>query len=107
MTSARGHVGLPSSVPGEAPAAVTVDATVVVRTPGAAGYGRHAAPPSAYGPADVHRLLPALPGPAREPVGSAHALLEEAGPVAAAGGGAGRQPVRTAGFWARLLPQVA
>jgi hypothetical protein len=33
------------------------DATTVIG-PEAISYGRHAAPPSAYGPSDVHRVLP-------------------------------------------------
>lgn len=89
--------------------------TVVVRAPGVAGYGRHAAPPAAYGPSDVHRLFPV------SPVGSGPAELPESGDaptetighaarpenVAARNTGTGDRssdgaPMTTSGFWARL-----
>ncbi|TYP87219.1 hypothetical protein BD833_107159 [Blastococcus xanthinilyticus] len=75
--------------------------TIVVRDPGAAGYGRHAAPASAYGPADVHRLLPVPPSAPRAA-------------VRPAGSGTGPRPseavpARTTGLLARLrlLPGAA
>lgn len=92
-----------------------MSATVVLRSSGAAGYGRHAAPPSAYGPADVHRLLPVPPSgpPAGEQADSEDApvetIIHAAGSedVAAGDDGAGEPSADEAsltatGFWARL-----
>jgi hypothetical protein len=43
----------------ELPDGTPVDSTVVIGV-SAAGYGRHAAPPSAYGPGDLHRMPPSF-----------------------------------------------
>lgn len=99
-----------------------MSATVVFRISRGAGYGRHAAPPSAYGPSDVHRLLPVPPTgiPEAQQDESADMLVEEVDSadqdevVAAGGVGTGDRPsgddsTKTTGFWARLrlLPKVA
>lgn len=95
--------------------------------PAVVAYGRHAAPPSAYGPSDVHRLLPVSPvawqevprdGADDEPVEFDHsaplAAVVELDPpaVVADGDGPARRAHqaagRAAGLWSRLLhlPQV-
>lgn len=88
-----------------------MSATVSFRTGSAESYGRHAAPPSAYGPADVHRLPPASSTRLRvaeeaehEEAGAAD-VEEEAAPARAER----EAPVSSSGFWARLrlLPKAA
>ncbi|MGY1834606.1 hypothetical protein ACI79P_05805 [Blastococcus sp. SYSU DS0510] len=100
-----------------APELAPTDDTLVRRSAEAAAYGRHAAPPSAYGPADVHRLLPV---PAADPAADPAAARadDEVAPMPA------DRPVRVhadedrsadtgtsraTGFLARLrlLPKVA
>lgn len=87
--------------------------TLVFRTPGASGYGRHAAPPAAYGPADVHRVLPAPPvrPAAVEQAGSAEARTEVvqlvARPEIAGSEDSDDESVKTTGFWARLRLKAA
>ncbi|CCG01312.1 hypothetical protein [Blastococcus saxobsidens] len=96
--------------------------TVVLRGPEAAGYGRHAAPLSAYGPSDVHRVLPVSPTGSRVPeqTDSGDALVEVidsagraevavAGGVVAGARSSGEVSMKTTGFWARLrlLPKAA
>jgi hypothetical protein len=78
----HGHEGLLTRMAGTgadlASEPELMSATDVRRTPGAAEYGRHAAPPSAYGPSDIHRLLPAAPigARARRRTGSGDAPVE-------------------------------
>lgn len=98
-----------------------MSATAVVRGPEVMRYGRHAAPPSAYGPADVHRLLPvpSTGSRATEPDDAEDARVEVSGDasraevVAPADRGAapaspGEAFTKGAGFWARLrLPPKA
>lgn len=95
-----------------APGAVSVPVhdTAVFRSPGAAGYGRHAAPLSAYGPADVGRLLPAPP-PAKPATAPARPADEPVEVVVQADPEHREtdQGSTTTGFWARLrlLPKAA
>lgn len=98
-----------------------MSATVVVRSTGVEGYGRHAAPPSAYGPSDIHRLLPVSPaGSGAERVDGGDAPVETVDSAvpsesaAAVAVGAGDQPsaevpATATGFWTRLrlLPRAA
>ncbi|WP_346621229.1 hypothetical protein [Blastococcus montanus] len=95
-------------------------ATVALCSPEVVGYGRHAAPPSAYGPAELARLIPVSHTGAAAHAESGDApvvVLEPAAPTEA-GGKAGidtgaRSPgepsTRSTGFWARLrlLPAAA
>ncbi|WP_456615034.1 hypothetical protein [Blastococcus sp. SYSU DS0828] len=94
-----------------------MSATVVLRSSGAESYGRHAAPASAYGPADVHRLAP-VPPPRLRPaewVDGGDAAVEAADDVAEAAAVTGARssddevPARVTGFLARLrlLPRAA
>lgn len=98
-----------------------MSATVVIG-PATAGYGRHAAPLSAYGPADVHRVLP-------EPLlGAGRAQPEDGGDIrtnsvdeairaedtgasnpGAASNSVSDRTANRAGFWTRLrlLPKAA
>ncbi|MCF6508443.1 hypothetical protein E9549_13645 [Blastococcus sp. MG754426] len=81
-----------------------MSATTPFRTGSAESYGRHAAPPSAYGPADVHRLPPVSL--------SRLQVAEEAGDDAedaAPARAEGETPESSSGFWARLrlLPKAA
>lgn len=86
--------------------------TVVFRSPGAAAYGRPAAPLSAYGPSDVHRLLPVPPtgSGAMEQADSGDALVEvedSAAPTEVLATGdrsLDELSMKTTGFWARLRP---
>ncbi|MGY1723822.1 hypothetical protein [Blastococcus sp. SYSU DS0533] len=83
-----------------------VSATVSFRTGSAESYGRHAAPPSAYGPADVHRLAPVSRTRLRAAEeGEIADAAEEAAPARAER----EAPVSSSGFWARLrlLPRAA
>ncbi|MGY2002809.1 hypothetical protein [Blastococcus sp. SYSU DS1024] len=95
-----------------------MSATVVRRGSDAESYGRHAAPPSAYGPADVHRLPPVAPSRLRpvEWVDGGDAAVDAiddavvAEAVAATGArSSGEVPARATGFLARLrlLPRAA
>ncbi|SEL64643.1 hypothetical protein SAMN04515665_11639 [Blastococcus sp. DSM 46786] len=84
--------------------------TVSFRTGSAESYGRHAAPPSAYGPADVHRLPPVSRTRLRvaEQVEAADRAEEDT--AAATPARTEREAaVSSSGFWARLrlLPKVA
>jgi hypothetical protein len=96
--------------------------TVVVRSREVAGYGRHAAPLSAYGPSDVHRLLPAPPSGSREAerADPEDALVEVVGHAVRAdvvavaedaigGRSSGDSSKKPRGFWPRLhlLPKAA
>jgi hypothetical protein len=100
---------------GADPVQEPMSVTVVLRSPGGAGYGRHAAPPSAYGPADVHRLLPVSPTGPWDPERADHAVppveaIDRAVPPGAVaaedvGTGApssGEASTKATGFWARL-----
>ncbi|MCZ2858483.1 hypothetical protein [Blastococcus sp. VKM Ac-2987] len=125
MERSRGHDGLPPRITGRRadPPQVTepVSVTVVLRGLEVVGYGRHAAPASAYGPADVHRLLPGAPlnSPAvpTDPEAAPVAVPDRGVPdavVAAADGGTGARSsdellTRATGFLARLrlLPRAA
>ena len=99
-----------------------MSATVMLRSPEAAGYGRHAAPLSAYGPSDVCRLLPVPPmdAPVTEPAEAGDAPVEAIDsavrPAVDAAGGDGSVArssddvrMKAKGFWARLrlLPKAA
>ena len=94
----------------------------MVRRTGAAGYGRHAAPLSDYGPSDVHRLLPVSPTGSRapQPADSGDAPAQTGDPaghaqdITADGIGtddppSGEASMKSTGFWARLrlLPRTA
>ncbi|MCF6745183.1 hypothetical protein E9529_13045 [Blastococcus sp. KM273128] len=90
------------------PAAERMSATTPFRTGSAESYGRHAAPPSAYGPADVHRLPPVSRTRLRvadEAEADVADDAEEAVPARAER----EAPVSSSGFWARLrlLPKAA
>ena len=125
MEQSLGHDGLPPRMVGHradgVSVTVPVGAAAVLRGLGVAGYGRHAAPASAYGPSDIHRLLPAAP-PARRPerpgaegtpaAAPVRALRDEADGGYDGGSGSGssdESPTRTTGFLARLrlLPRAA
>ena len=99
-----------------------MSATAVFRSPGTAGYGRHAAPLSAYGPSDVGRLLPVPPIRSRtvERADSGDApvtVVDDAvrsedvagGGVDAGDRSSDEASMKTTGFWARLrlLPKSA
>lgn len=125
MERSRGHDGLPPQEIGRRadplPGTEPVSATAVLRSLDVVGYGRHAAPASAYGPADVHRLLPGSPldspvepaGPEDAPVAvSDHAVPDEVVDAAADGAAARSSDellTRATGFLARLrlLPRAA
>lgn len=91
-----------------------MSATVVFRGPGTAGYGRHAAPLSAYGPSDVRRLLPVSPidsratewadsGDALEEVIDFAVPAEVVAEVGVTGDrSSGEVSLKATGFWARL-----
>lgn len=81
-----------------------MSATTPFRTGSAESYGRHAAPPSAYGPADVHRLPPVSLTRLRA-AEEAGDDVEQAAPARAER----EAPVSSSGFWARLrlLPKAA
>lgn len=118
METAHGYEGPPPRIVGHGadPGPLT-SATVVLRTAGAAGYGRHAAPPSAYGPADVHRLLPVPPiasgAPERadsgDDLGEAMDHAVQAEVVGTGDRSSDEESTKTTGFWARLrlLPKAA
>ena len=92
----------------------TMSATVVFRSSGAESYGRHAAPPSAYGPADIHRLAPVPPSRLRpveqdgpeDPAGEA---ADDAVEAVAGARSSHEASMASTGFWARLrlLPRAA
>jgi hypothetical protein len=127
MESSRGRAESPPPQMAGRPAGLAsalepTSATEVLGSPGAAGYGRHAAPPSAYGPSDLHRLVPVPPirsrGAERAPPGDAlvnvvnHAVQAEVDAAADVGTDArssGEVSTGAANFWARLrlLPRAA
>ncbi|WP_456599854.1 hypothetical protein [Blastococcus sp. SYSU DS0616] len=91
-----------------------MSATVVLRSSGAESYGRHAAPPSAYGPADVHRLAPVPPPRLRPAVQAgaedpAGAAADDAAEPEARDRSSREGSMTSIGFWARLrlLPKAA
>ncbi|WP_347058993.1 hypothetical protein ABC795_01215 [Blastococcus sp. HT6-30] len=119
MENSHGHAELLPRLIGQGaapePAPAPMGVTVLFRSAGAAGYGRHAAPPSAYGPSDLHRLLPEPPTvcPATEetdfekpPVeaidDAVEAELVAAGGVDSGDRSADEVSTKTTGFWARL-----
>ena len=116
MTCARGQDGQPVENLGRGAdhgtVSVLVDDTAVFRSQGSAGYGRHAAPLSAYGPADVGRLLP-VPPPAPRMAAPARPVKEPVEAVDHVIPSEDREDdegsTTTTGFWARLrlLPKAA
>lgn len=125
MEPSRGHDGLPPQITGRradrSQVTEPVSATVVLRGLEVVGYGRHAAPVSAYGPADVHRLLPGVPlnspaeraDPEEEPGAVSDRAVPDEVVEAADGSSAARSSeellTRATGFLARLrlLPRAA
>ncbi|MGY2083223.1 hypothetical protein [Blastococcus sp. SYSU DS0539] len=120
MECSPGSAGLPSTRligrPADADAEPTpepMSVATVLHDPEVVAYGRHAAPPSAYGPSDAHRLLPVAPpgyrparidaedAPVAVPVRAVGELVA-AGDDGDGGRSAGEEPTRTTGFWARL-----
>lgn len=126
MGISHGHEGLQSPRMigrrvDRGPAPEPMSATVFLRSLEVAGYGRHAAPPSAYGPADVHRLLPVpSTGSPAKPADAEDTLVElvdhavraevvATADVATGAQSSGEEATKPTGFWARLrlLPKAA
>lgn len=126
MEFSRGQDALPAQAAALPPTRClstgAMSASVVLAGPAVLEYGRHAAPASAYGPTDLHRLLPVpAVGPPEEHRAEAEEAAEEivdgaateepgaTGEEAAGEEAAGEESTRSTGFWARLrlLPRSA